>query len=160
MKLSPLIVGTVGWLLAGAPAVHSQAAADSAAPAAPPARQLTYAEAGIRITLTALVFAPRAEAMTLTIENDRETPVHVAALYGRTASGTSQAILSDSAGHACTADPNPAGIAEIPHLSGAPKPAVTSMTAIPPRSRMNVVFRFTECHLSRAPFSFAAEFAM
>ena len=98
--------------------------------------------------------------MTLIVENDRDAPVHFAALYGRTTSGAAQAVLSDTNGNACMVDSTPVGIAVIPHLAQAPKPPVASMTTIPSRSRMNAVFRFTGCRLSDTPLSFAGEFAL
>ena len=121
---------------------------------------MTYAQSGVRLSLGALVLGQRKDAMTLIIENDRDAPVHFAALTGRTASGVSQAVLSDNSGTACMAEASPTGIAEIQHLAQVPKPQLASMTTIPPRSRMNAVFRFDGCHLSGAPVSFAGEFAL
>jgi hypothetical protein len=129
------------------------------APASAPEHQTTFAQAGIRLSLHTALVGQNQSSATLTIENGRAAPVHFAALTGRKASG-SQAVLSDGTGSACIAEFHPVGIAQIQHLSQAPRPALASMTTIPPRSRMNAVFRFSGCRLSSGPLSFAGEFAL
>jgi len=157
---SALAAAYGGFLAFSIPAYGQTAPPAGQAPAAAPERQLTFTESGIRLSLGALVLGQPKNAMTLIIENNREAPVHFAALTGRTASGVSQAVLSDNNGTACMAEANPTGIAEIQHLAQAPKPPITSMTTIPPRSRMNAIFRFAGCHPSGTPLSFAGEFAL
>jgi hypothetical protein len=128
-------------------------------PASVPEHQTTFDQAGVRLSLQTALVGQNQSSATLTIENGRAAPVHFAALTGRKASG-SQAVLSDGTGTACVAEFNPVGIAQIQHLSLAPRPALASMTVIPPRSRMNAVFRFSGCRLSGGPLSFAGEFAL
>lgn len=128
--------------------------------AALPSRQVTFAVDGVHISLGTLVVNQSAAAATLIIENDRSSPVHFAALSGRSASGVSQVVLSDEAGSACMAEAAPVGVAEIEHLSRAPKPPIAALTTIPPRSRMSAAFRFRPCRLANTPLSLAGEFAL
>lgn len=162
MTLKSARTAASGGFLAVAIATHALAASPAAAqsPGPTPERQLTYDQSGIRLSLGALVIGQPKVVVTLVVENDRDAPIHFAALSGRTMSGLSQAVLSDNAGTACMAEANPTGIAEIAHLAQAPRPPTASMTTIPPRSRMNAVFRFAGCHLSGASLSFAGEFAL
>src|SRR5882672_2653936 len=152
-----------GGFLALTIAVHSLAAPPTEAPGATPERQLTFAQSDIRLSLGALVLGEQPgvmTVMTVTVQNDGPAPIRFAALSTRTISIGSQAVLSDDSGNACTAEGNPAGIAQIPHISQTPRPVIPNMTTIPPRSRMNAVFRFIGCRLSGATLSFAGEFAL
>lgn len=131
----------------------------TAASAAEPDRQLSFQQTGILIKMAGISADQRGIAMTLTLVNSGDTPLHFAALFGRTATGVAQAVLSNDKGASCTADANPSGIALITHLVQNPKPPVNTMTLIPPRSRMNSVFRFKNCRIE-GPLAFSGEFAL
>jgi len=125
-----------------------------------PERQRQYSSQGLQVSLRGLHNLGGRVTLSLAIENQREDPVYVAALHHRQASGF-QAILSEDSGGACKPFPDaPVGIANIPHLERHANPSINSMTTIPPHSRINVVFQFRDCRLSRTPLSFMAEFAL
>ncbi len=152
------VLAAAGVLIGLTFTAHGQVATT---PGAVPDQQLTFAQSGIRLSLGNLAVVQRRPAVTVIVQNDRDAPVQFAALSHRTTSNASQAVLTDTSGSACLADSGPAGIAQIAHLAQTPKPTIPSMTTIPPRSRMNAVFRFGGgCGLSGPPLSFAGEFAL
>lgn len=157
---SALVAGCFGLLALATASAQPAPAPDNHPPVtAAPGRQLSFEQSGIRLDLGAVVFGQGGASMTLIVTNENSTPVYFAALSGRKASGL-QAVLSDESGTVCIASSSPAAIAELPHLAREPKPQVASMTTIPARSRMNAVFRFSDCRISRGAVSFSGEFAL
>jgi hypothetical protein len=129
-----------------------------------PKRQLQYSSQGVRMNLTNLAFdvpgmvGLRGEIvtkMTLTIENEREDPIYIAALGSMF---HMDSVLTDNSGGACRAS-GATGISNTPRIQSGTS-QITSWTTIPPRSRMNAVFTFPKCRISRTNLSFAGEFAL
>lgn len=146
--------------LASAMALIMLCGAAMAAPQQPlPKRRLQYSADGVRIEVSSLIFGIHSavgpiEHLTFIIENDRDAPISLAALYG--GQGL-QAVLTDGQGGACTAT----GVIGLPRVNNNGPVRKMREHVIPPRSRVDVVLSFQDCgHLSPTNLSFNGTFAM
>lgn len=120
-----------------------------------PTRQSVYAVGGLIIRFVSLRVKHDDTRLTVELENQTRHPIYVGDLFSP--GGKLAVVVSDAQGNACRAYAGVNLNTVEPHLHQIEK---SSLSVLPASSRINVVFKFGSCNLSKSNISALAKFVI